>query len=839
MRYLTLTLLLAGGVLLVTLWSNVLLRSATGSATSNLAARDHVESVTRSVRDAVWNVNFALERYLTAPNAEAETRVLQALSQALARSDALVQSPWVRDNGYAEQAAALQQDMDTVRSRLVSLMALRAQPAVVNPALHMMTERMLPANERFASEAIIARDDALNDPASFSLERYLIFDRVHDIWSQMIGTFRVMVANRFGAFADPQSGVRVQAANVELLYDQIESDLHLLQKWDRDGELSFQGSESLRIMVQQADQWREGFDSVRTLFLGDDWRADVTFLSEKVQPLFGRIWSNLVALQNAVKHASSRDLQVLSVTGARLQGLGWGLAVTIVVVILLGYAALERTVLRPVSRLTETLWARAKEEGEHGALPTSGTLEVRRLGEAFQQLEAKVQARQRALEHQSFHDTLTGLPNRARVLQQLRQAAGSSDSEPGYGAVLIMDLNHFKEINDTLGHPVGDAILRQVAERLSARVRGANTVARLGGDEFAIVLPDADRGQSEAVAADLAEALDREFDVGGHRLYVGASFGIALFPEHGTEVSALMRCADVAMYAAKRSGLACAVYNHDQDTHCVSQLDLIKDLRAAISASTLEMHFQPQQDLYSNHIVSAEALLRWHHPVHGSVSPDRIIPIAERTGLIRPLTEWVLNAALAQCARWQEEGRSLQVAVNLSMYDLQDAQLPEHVRAGLERWDVPPSALELEITESAMMADPDRTLSVLGELHAMGVKLAIDDFGTGFSSLAYLKRLPVSRLKIDKSFVINMSDDEDDATIVRSTIELAHNLGLEVLAEGVEDLKTMEQLRQLGCDLIQGYQLCRPVPAVELGAWLDIMRPAVRRDTGIAAVRDT
>ncbi len=833
-HYLAVMIVLACSILLGTTWSDLLLQTATGSATANLAARDHVEALTQSVRNAVWDANFALERYLTSPNDTAETRVHTALDQAIARSRELSRSHWIRDGGYAELAENLQHDINTVRSKLVALMKLRAQPAVLNPALQMMTDRMLPANERFANEAVLAREDTLTTGDTDSLQHYLVFDRVHDVWSQMIGTFRVMVANRFGAFADPKAGVRVQATNVELLYSQLHADLKRLQAWDHQGQLSFQASESLREMLDLAQQWLEGFHSVRALFLSDGWRTDLTFLSDQVQPLFAQIWSNLVALQEAVRRSSSRDLQVVAVTGSRLQNLEWGLSIAIVGLILLGYAALERTILRPVSRLTETLWARAKDpdtQDTQDAIPPSGTLEMRRLGEAFQQLQDKVEARQLALEHQSMHDALTGLPNRTLLQQRLRKAAGSTE-ELGEGALLIMDLNHFKEINDTLGHPVGDAILRQVAERLQICLTRNDTVARLGGDEFAVVLPSVDRQESERVATNLAAALDREFDVGGHRLYVGASFGIALYPEHGTEVSAIMRCADVAMYAAKRSGTPCAVYNHQHDNHCVSQLDLIQDLRDAIADSTLELYYQPQQDLASGEIAGVEALLRWSHPRHGTVSPDRIIPVAERTGLIRPLTEWVLNKALAQLEGWREEGRTLQIAVNLSMYDLQDAHLPAQVRAGLARWNVPAAALELEITESAMMADPERTLSVLGKLDQMGVRLAIDDFGTGFSSLAYLKRLPVSRLKIDKSFVLHMSADGDDATIVRSTIELAHNLGIEVLAEGVEDSQTADQLRALRCDRIQGYHLCKPIPAVELADWLDTMNPVPRKRAG-------
>jgi predicted signal transduction protein with EAL and GGDEF domain len=363
-------------------------------------------------------------------------------------------------------------------------------------------------------------------------------------------------------------------------------------------------------------------------------------------------------------------------------------------------------------------------------------------------------------------------------------------------------------------------LLRQVGERLQVVLRGFDTLARLGGDEFAVVLPVADRVSAAQVAERLLQALDEPFAIEGHSLAVGASIGIALCPDHATDADALLRRADVAMYVAKHSGNGHALYAFDLDQHSPSRLALAGELRLAIEHDQLLLHYQPKLDLTTGAIVGVEALVRWRHPQQGLVPPDHFIPLAEQTGLIRPLSEWVLATALRQHNAWRLAGFQLPVAVNLSMRNLHDPQLSDTIVDLLATWSLPPEVLNLEITETSLMAEPDRALGVLAGIRDMGVGMAIDDFGTGYSSLAYLKRLPVAELKIDKSFVRDMAADRSDLAIVRSTVELAHNLGLRVVAEGVEDGATQELLARLGCDQAQGYHISRPLPASELTDWL-------------------
>ena len=422
-------------------------------------------------------------------------------------------------------------------------------------------------------------------------------------------------------------------------------------------------------------------------------------------------------------------------------------------------------------------------------------------------------ATEAALEHLALHDGLTQLPNRTLLHDRLTQALSRSGREQLSVALLVLDLNRFKEINDTLGHHIGDAVLAAVSERLLDMMRKSDTVARLGGDEFAVVLPGADGVRAQAVAAEINAVLEDPIDAESHSLMVGASIGIAVAPEHGTEASELLRRADVAMYMAKRANAGAALYSAEHDHQSTEQLVLASDLRQAISESGLELHYQLKADLGTGSSVGVEALVRWRHPERGFVPPDMFIPIAEDTGLIQPLTHWVLTTALRQLRDWLDHGLDLTMAVNVSVRNLNERNLPEVIAGLLHEHRVPASRLRIEVTESSLMTDPGRSVAVLSRLREMGIGVAIDDFGTGYSSLAYLKRLPVDELKIDRSFVRDLAHDRDDTAIVRTTIELGHELGLTVVAEGIEDQATWDRLTALGCDLGQGYFFVRPEPA--------------------------
>ena len=439
------------------------------------------------------------------------------------------------------------------------------------------------------------------------------------------------------------------------------------------------------------------------------------------------------------------------------------------------------------------------------------------------------------LEYQALHDGLTGLANRSLFRDRLRHAIVMNQRHGNIVGLLILDLNQFKEINDTLGHHNGDRLLQQVAQRILAELRESDTVARLGGDEFAVLVPDQDDGAaSTMIARRLLKALVKPFLLEGHAVEVGGSIGVAICPQHGDDADILIRHADVAMYDAKRERSGFAVYSSDRDHHNAAHLKIVGELRHAITRGEFVLHYQPRVSLKLGVAVGAEALVRWRHPSGELIYPDQFIPAAEESELMWPVTEVVLLTALQQWRVWHQMGLDMRVSVNLSADNLRDRGLGRRVGQLLDSEGVPASALTLEITESSLMADgAEKTLAVLVE---MGVGLAADDFGTGYSSLAHLKRLTLTELKIDRSFVQRMDQDPDDAAIVRPTIDLGHNLGLIVAAEGVENELCLSMLKSFGCDLAQGYLIGRPMAASEFLTWLEESEwapsPVLRRVAG-------
>ena len=426
------------------------------------------------------------------------------------------------------------------------------------------------------------------------------------------------------------------------------------------------------------------------------------------------------------------------------------------------------------------------------------------------------------IQHQARTDELTGLANRRALLQEATRVLGTASArEPA--ALLLLDLDGFKEVNDSLGHHAGDALLRQVGPRLQPALAPGDVLARLGGDEFAVLIPRAGLDEAQERAELLRQRILEPFTVDGVRLHVGVSIGVATAPVPAADVSELLRCADVAMYAAKAAREGVHVYVPDPDGGTGDRLRTMEELRVALTEDQLEVHLQPQVRLADGAVVGAEALVRWRHPTRGLLSPAQLLPAAEQAGLLRPLTDRVLELALEATARWWGD-RQVPVSVNLSAANVTDLDLPWKVEQALERHGLPPAALTLELVEDTLMTDPERGRAVLGELRRLGVRTSIDDYGTGYSSLAYLRQLPADELKLDRGLTSDVAGDPRAAVIVKHTVALAHDLGLDLVAEGVEDEETAQRLADLGCDVIQGYVLARPMPVGDFLVWLQ--RPA-------------
>ena len=423
-------------------------------------------------------------------------------------------------------------------------------------------------------------------------------------------------------------------------------------------------------------------------------------------------------------------------------------------------------------------------------------------------------------ERLALHDSLTGLPNRRLLTDRLERAIAASRRARHHVALIILDVDRFKEVNDTLGHDRGDALLGEVAARLTHALRDEDSIARLGGDEFAILAPSV-RGvaDAESLARRISMVFDDPFVIDDLVLHVECSMGVAVLPEHADDATSLMQRADIAMYGAKRAHLNVVVYDPQTDGNSTDRLIMLGDLRTALGTGQLSLHYQPKIDLVSDEVVGTEALLRWTHPTRGNIPPNEFIPLAERTGLIHGLTRYVLELVVTQMDRWDEAGAEfahLPVAVNLSSRNLVEPSFADFVEDLLASHDMDPARLELEVTESALIEDPVRSNAMLNRLAALGVTIAVDDFGTGYTSMAQLEQMPLKTLKIDRSFVARMVSDSSGLTLVRAIVELAHEFGLEVVAEGVEDEDAIHLLQQMGCDIGQGFHWSRPVPGSAL-----------------------
>jgi diguanylate cyclase (GGDEF)-like protein len=446
---------------------------------------------------------------------------------------------------------------------------------------------------------------------------------------------------------------------------------------------------------------------------------------------------------------------------------------------------------------------------------------VVRIDGIMEEITDAIQARNK-LERMATTDALTGLANRAlwydRIHQSLAMVRRKVDK---HVILMLLDLNHFKYVNDTLGHPVGDTILHQVAQRLKGILRDGDTLARLGGDEFAVLLPLEESRQhpAQTVAKKIHNSFNEPYKYAETEIYLGVAIGIASYPDDAQDADTLVRRADMAMYVSKRNDLPYQFYEAGVDEP-PKQLQLISQMKQGLRKQEFELHFQPKINLANGHTAGAEALIRWSHPKHGTLMPDSFIPIAEKMGLINEVTDWVLASALQHSKRWRENGVHIPVAINVSARSFQDRNFFRNIQNALAIADASPDSLELEITENTLMSNIDYGAEVLRNLSKLGIAVAIDDFGTGYSSLSYLQRLPIDQLKIDRSFVQEMDNNDNDAAIVRSVIDLGHNLGIKVIAEGVERQDSMTILKNLGCDAAQGYHISRPMPATQFDSWL-------------------
>lgn len=562
-----------------------------------------------------------------------------------------------------------------------------------------------------------------------------------------------------------------------------------------------------------------------------DLARDLTAAPSGVSDVFlqdERYLARRVALESTQGQVDTVLLRSYADVVAPFVSLQWVLAgITLVGVVAFGLASwtATRRVTQPLRSLMDA--TQSLEQGRYDVEVQGAQRgdEVGRLARGFDAMRTSIAAQQAEIRHLAYWDRLTGLPNRERFRETLLQTMASGGPAGHPVAMLALNLDRFKHVNEVLGYALGDALLKAVAQRLQQQVDGyGGQVARMGGDEFAILLPHADAATAVAVGERIAKALEEPLALDQQTVDLSASIGVACWPLDAQDADTLMSRAEIAMRAAKAKTAGLLLYNPSLDSSSAQSLSLLTDLRQALECDQLRLFVQPKVNVASGRVVALEGLVRWEHPSRGLVPPMQFIPFAEQTGFIRQLTLWMFEEACRQWPALQAAAPGLRIAINLSTRDLMDQEFAARLGGLLRAHGLTPQAFCLEITESAIMDDPQRAEATLNRLAAMGFKLSIDDFGTGYSSLAYLKRLPVNELKIDKSFVMGMANDSNDAKIVRSTVDLAHNLGLTVVAEGVEDQAILGALRDLQCDEAQGYFISRPMPAQAFAQWCETWR---------------
>jgi len=821
MQYLFLAMFLASVVAVYTWITGVWVTSAGRDNSINIEQRIKVADISHHMRAAIVDANNALNLYLLSPTETGRQTFQQRLNDANHHRQQLLEVNWVAAGRLAAMLATLEPLLRKLDASGEEVMTVRQTANLMYPAMRLANGEMLEVNQQFLFETDNAIHVLEGKTKSAMTRQETIILRLlidaHDKWQSMISAYRLYLVNRIGSLHE--DALRTQADDVDLLFNRISDNTQELNRIARKHNLDLEVIVATEQMHLLSRQWYTGFKEVLRINTQEHWRGDIPLMTDGFYPLLTQLHQKLDQLDDELKLSADADLAEQAHIGSTIMQSLWGMALFVFCIAIISLLVLEYNFIRPIAGVARSL----KDEAQGKSvdqLPTVQTSEIRDLTDAFREMRQQVHSRQMALEHIAMHDSLTSLPNRILLMDRLNQAIETASKRQRTLALVMLDLDRFKEINDTLGHQTGDALLQQVGARLRGVLRDSDTVARLGGDEFAVLLTGVNDTNAMRITGTILDVLEKVYEVYEHSLYVGVSLGVAVFPQHGETAEILLQHADVAMYMAKRSNSGITLYDTRRDQHSVSQLSVLSDLREAVENQEFYLEYQPELSMNNGSILGVEALLRWQHPVHGLVMPDEFILTAEQTGLIKRISQWVLDKAIQDCQRLHSLGHKINLSVNLSVWDIQDTSLAGAIQNKLEQHGFPAKNLMLEITERVMMAEPERARQVLTELDKMGVKIVIDDFGTGFSSLVYLKQLPVNMLKVDKSFVLDMFTQESNATIVHSIIELAHNLGLQVIAEGVENDQAWIWLKKWNCDIAQGYYISRPLLLRDLELYL-------------------
>ncbi|MET0064912.1 MAG: EAL domain-containing protein [Candidatus Thiodiazotropha sp.] len=793
-----------------------LVRTTASTQITNISSRIQTAGILADVQSELNLIENQTQRVLIEPdqnNLDSLNGVLRDLDDSLGELEkAMSQVRWIQ----TDNLAALNRDRQTLHEKIEQLIAIRRDVQDWFPAMKLMLEEMYPHNQGLLGDLqilFLEVDTDLTDQEKIQVVSDLAY--LQRLWFGMTGELRLMVANRFGLFStqdeiEPQS----RYENVLELAQRFVLRLREMQRHFEDENPNFIMSEVLREMEVNYVGWMESFKQVREFFKRSSWRMDLQFMQQHVTPVFERMHQHLASIDLALETQSAEDITHLSRTAHQLS-LSILVMVTLgMIMLLLAYQFIERNLLRPIAQTAQALKQEASGNSDNRPHMVRGNLrETQDLIDAFSEMRRKVHSRESHLDHLVHHDALTQLPNRILFRDRLEHALAIAMRGDVLVGLMFIDLDRFKQVNDSLGHLVGDELLKIIAARLTSMMRSSDTVARLSGDEFAILIEGiSSREALEPLAGKILNAISEPMEIAGNELRISASIGIAVAPFDDVSVEYLLRDADTAMYEAKRQGRAgYRFFTGKMDTHSPATLRYQNEIRHAVEADQFVFHFQPVVDTDSGRLFCYEALLRWEHPERGILEPEHFLGVLNETGLINTLFSPMLEGALRfQKQQSAETGQNVAVAVNLSGRLLNEQSFCRGLLQSMVSGEIPPGSLILEVKEEILTEKYPEAKVFLQQARTLGARIALDDFGTGHTSLSHLRQFPFDLLKIDCDFIRNVSVDSNDASLVTAMIQLAHAFRIEVVAEGVEteDQRAFLNLQQ--CDYVQGYLIGVP-----------------------------
>ena len=774
-----------------------------------------------SVDEVLSNLTIlyrSIDSFLLDPT---NTSSLTVINSSL--KDIQAKSVELRDNDHKNKKVTflsslnLFDNLKLLSSSIHQLINLRTDSTKQYPGLALSATSMAKVQNEIKVNLVNLILEAETGQTILNPQLYPKLLKTQHLVEKLISQLRIYITNRLASFSTDI--LSDQAASLATIHKELTKALSQMRELYKNEPHTLDGDVIIAGLLENTQQWYDLFLKAREMLESNEWRRDTYHKKTYLIPLFVDITDKLVHYKNHITEDENETTQLFKKNHHSLF-----ITLTVIIAILILYILLllfsiDRAIFRPINNVAKAMKKRAFGH-DYPTFTHFSSLETQHLVDAFNEMDQQIHKRQSELEHQALHDSLTSLPNRVMLDDRLKHHITLSKRNKTHLTLLLLDLNHFKQVNDSLGHHIGDLLLIKASERLSECIRESDTLVRLGGDEFAILLPETRKADSEIFANKISDSISQTFIINDNSIHISTSIGIAGYPDDANDNSTLMQLVDIAMYHSKQNKTPFTLYSSEINYHITNRISILNDLHEAITDDKLEIYFQPQINLFNGEISGCEALLRWQHDSHGMIPAEEIILLAEQFGMMNKLSYWILNTAIMECKKWHTFGYDLGVAVNLSTHNLNDHKLCNTIDAILKTHNLEASYLTLEITENSMMANPGRSIETLNQLSKIGVNLSIDDFGTGFSSLSYLKDLPVNEVKIDKSFVLDMENNKNEQTIVQSTIDLGHNLGLVVVAEGIESISTSTQLKKMGCDFGQGHWILKAVNSQDILKWI-------------------